>query len=129
MWWRVPRSWATFSANSLPVITLRISDVIVRALVDTGASQSLIDPRLARQLNFQEDDGGWIVGVGTKPLQVSFVLIENVAIGRNVLKSFRAGIFDLTNLRIGIQLILGINAFQGYRLQFDFAKGRLYLLS
>lgn len=102
--------------------------MIVRALVDTGASQSLIDPRLARQLNFQEDDGGWIVGVGTKPLQVSFVFIENVAIGRNVLKSFRAGIFDLTNLRIGIQLILGINAFQGYRLQFDFAKGRLYLL-
>jgi predicted aspartyl protease len=124
----VPRSRATFPANSLPVITLRISDVIVRALVDTGASQSLVDPRLARQLNFQEDGSDWIVGVGTKPLQISFIVIEGAAIGRNVLKSFRAGIFDLTNLRIGIQLILGINAFQGYRLQFDFAKGRLYLL-
>jgi hypothetical protein len=127
MWWRVPRSWATFSANSLPVIALRISDVIVRALVDRGASQSLVDPRLARQLNFQEDDSGWVVGVGTKPLQVSFIAIENAAIGRNVLKSFRAGVFDLTNLRIGVQLILGINAVEGYRLQFDFAKGRLYL--
>ena len=86
--------------------------MIVRALVDTGASQSLVDPRLARQLNFQEDGGSWIVGVGTKPVQVSFILIESAAIGRNVLKSFRAGIFDLTNLRIGVQLILGINAFQ-----------------
>lgn len=102
--------------------------MIVRALVDTGASQSLIDPRLARQLNLQEDGSGWVVGVGTKPLQVSFVSIESAAIGRNGLKSFRAGIFDLTNLRIGVQLILGINAFHGYRLQFDFAKGRLYLL-
>ena len=102
--------------------------MIVRALVDTSASQSLVDPRLARQLNFQEDGSGWIVGVGTEPLQVSFISIENAAIDRNVLKSFRAGIFDLTNLRIGIQLILGINAFQGYRLQFDFANGRLYLL-
>jgi hypothetical protein len=36
---------------------------------------------------------------------------------------------DLTNLRIGIQLVLGINAFRGYRLQFDLAEGRLYLLS
>jgi predicted aspartyl protease len=125
----VPRSWATFPANVLPVITLRISDVIVRALVDTGASQSLVDPLLARQLNFQEDGSDWIIGVGTKPLRISFVLIENAAIGRNVLRSFRAGIFDLTNLRIGVQLIHGINAFQGYRLQFDFAKRRLYLLS
>jgi len=36
---------------------------------------------------------------------------------------------DLANLGIGIQLILGIDAFHGYRLQFDLAKGKLYLLS
>jgi len=47
---------------------------------------------------------------------------------QHLLKLFKAGIVDLTNLRIGIQLILGINAFSGYRLQFDFSEGRLYLL-
>lgn len=125
----MPRSWASFTPNSLPVIALRISDVIIRALVDTGASQSLIDPRLVKQLSLQEDGRGWIVGVGTKPLQVSLVSIEGAAIGRCILNSFRAGTLDLTNLRIGVQLILGINSFEGYRLQFDLAKGRLHLLS
>jgi hypothetical protein len=125
----VPRSWASFPANSLPVIALRISDVIVRALVDTGASQSLIDPRLVKQLSLQGDGSGWVVGIGTKPFRVPLVSIENAAIGRCVLNSFTAGILDLTNLRIGVQLILGINAFHGYRLQFDLTKGRLYLLS
>ena len=82
----MPRKWAFFPRFSLPVVAVRIGGTIVRALVDTGASQSLIDPRLAKQLG-------------------------------------------LTNLRIGAQLILGISAFSGYRLQFDFAEGKLYLFS
>jgi predicted aspartyl protease len=125
----VPRSWASFPPHSLPVIALRLGDVIVRALVDTGASQSLVDPLLVKQLGLRESGKGSIVGVGSKPLQVSFVTIESAAIGRCALNSFKAGVLDLTNLRIGVQLILGINAFHGYRLQFDLAKGRLRLLS
>ena len=58
-----------------------------------------------------------------------FVTLDSVAIGRCSLPPFRAGVLDLSHLRIGIQLILGINAFYGYRLQFDLAEGRLYLLS
>lgn len=125
----MPRSWASFPAHSLPVIALRIGNTIVRALVDTGASQSLIDPRLVKQLDLQKDGSGWIVGVGTKPVEVSLVSIEAATIGRCNLNPFRAGILDLSNLRIGVQLILGIDAFHGYRLQFDLAKGKLYLLS
>jgi hypothetical protein len=52
-----------------------------------------------------------------------------LSIGQCALKPFKSGIIDLANLRIGAQLVLGINAFGGYRLQFDFAEGRLYLLS
>ena len=59
-WWPVPRSWASFPPNSLPVLSLRISDVIIRALVDTGASQSLVDPRLVKQLSLQENGRGWL---------------------------------------------------------------------
>jgi predicted aspartyl protease len=125
----VPRSWASFPPHSLPVIALRLGDVIVRALVDTGASQSLIDPRLVRQIGLHENGKGSIVGVGTKSIEVALVSIDSAAIGRGALESFKAGVLDLTNLRIGVQLILGINAFHGYRLQFDFASGRLYLLS
>ena len=125
----MPRSWASFQPFSLPVIALRVGGTIVRGLVDTGASQSLIDRRLVKQLALLGEESGWVVGIGTGPLQVKLVSINDAVIGRCPLKSFRAGIMDLTNLRIGIQLILGIDAFRGYRLQFDLAKGQFYLLA
>ncbi|HSE85225.1 MAG TPA: retropepsin-like aspartic protease [Candidatus Binatia bacterium] len=125
----MPRSWASFRPFSLPVIAVRVGGTIVRALVDTGAGQSLIDPRLVKQLGLQLQGTVWIVGVGTKPLSVPLISIEDAAIGRFRLSSFQAEVMDLANLGIGIQLILGIDSFRGYRLQFDLAKGKLYLLS
>ena len=125
----MPRSRASFRPDSLPVIALRIGGTIVRALVDTGAAQSLVDPRLVKQLGLREEERSWIVGIGTEPRRVSLVSITGAAVGRCTLTRFTAGIMDLTNLRIGIQLILGINAFRGYRLQFDFDRGMLHLLS
>jgi hypothetical protein len=56
------------------------------------------------------------------------VTLDSVVISRCPLQPFMAGIIDLTHFRIGIQLLLGINAFRGYRLQFDLAAGRVYLL-
>ncbi|MBI2359470.1 MAG: retropepsin-like domain-containing protein [Deltaproteobacteria bacterium] len=125
----MPRNWASFRPHSLPIISLRIGGTIVRALLDTGASQSLIDPHLVKQLDLEEEGTGWIVGIRTEPFQVSLVTIRGATIGRCRLKPYKAGIIDVTNLRIGIQLVLGVNAFRGYRLQFDFAQGKLYLLS
>ncbi len=125
----MPRSWASFQPFSPPVIALRVEDTIVRGLVDTGASQSLIDRRLVKQLGLQGEESGWVVGIGTRPLQVKLVSIDDAVIGRCPLKTFKAGVMDLTNLRIGVQLILGIDAFRGYRLQLDLAKGQFYLLA
>lgn len=110
-------------------MALRVGNTIVRALADTGASQSLVDPRLVKHLGLREEGSRWIVGIATEPIQVPLVSIEGAAMGSCPLTTFEAGVTDLTNLRIGVQLILGIDAFPGYRLQFDLAKGRLYLLS
>ena len=63
----MPRNWASFSPFSLPVIALRVKDTIVRALVDTGASQSLVDPSLVKQLDLPEGGTALIVGIGTSP--------------------------------------------------------------
>jgi len=125
----VPRNWASFAPFSLPVVAVRIGGTIVRALVDTGASQSLSDPRLVKQLALSEEGSGWIIGIATSPIQVPLVSIAGLSIGQCSLRPFKAGVIDLTSLRIGAQLVLGINAFSGYRLQFDFAEGKLYLLS
>ena len=125
----MPRNWASFSPHSLPVVPLRLSGTIVRALADTGAAQSLIDPVLVKQLALKEEGTGWIVGIAAKPLRVPLVSVSGAAIGQSSLSPFKAGILSLMNLRIGIQIILGVDAFRGYRLQFDWAEGKLYLLS
>ena len=78
----MPRSRASFRPFSLPVIALRIGGTIVRALVDTGASQSVVDPRLVKQLGLREEERSWIVGIGTEPRQVSSVSITGAAVGR-----------------------------------------------
>lgn len=112
------------------MIAFRIGGTIVKALVDTGATQSLVDSRLVKQLGLREAGYTWIVGIGTGPRQVASVTITGAAIGRCSLTRFNVGIMDLSNLRLGIHLILGINAFRGYRLQFDFFnRGTLHLLS
>ena len=124
----MPRNWASFPPFTLPVIALRVVDTLVRALVDTGASFSLIDPRLVTQLGLTAAGTRPVIGLGTTPLQVSLVTLNSVVIGRCPLQPFTTGIIDLAHLRLGIQLVLGINAFRGYRLQFDLADGRVYLL-
>lgn len=125
----MPRNWASFTPSSLPVVAVRVGGTIVRALVDTGASQNLIDPLLVKQLDLAEEGSGWIVGIKASPVQVPLVSLSVVSIAQCSLKPFKAGVIELTNLRIGAQLVLGIHAFGGYRLQFDFAEGKLYLLS
>ena len=125
----MPRNWVSFPPLSLPVIAVRVRDTIVRALADTGAAQSLIDPRLVRQLGLTAAGTRQIIGLGTAPLQVHLVTLDSVVLGRCPLVSFTAGIVDLTHLRLGIQLLLGLPAFRGYRLQFDLADGRLDLFA
>ena len=46
-------------------------------MVDTGASQSLIDPRLVRQIGLHENGKGSIVGVGTRSIEVALVSIDS----------------------------------------------------
>ena len=125
----MPRNWASFPPLTLPVIAVRVGNTIVRALADTGASQSLIDPHLVHQFGLTAAGTRQIIGLGTIPLQVPLVTLDSVMIGHCPLHPFTAGITDLTHLRLGIQLLLGINAFRGYRLQFDLAAGRVYLLA
>lgn len=62
-------------------------------------------------------------------MQVLRVRLTGLYVARFPLKEFDAGITNFDHLRLGVDLILGINAFDGYRLQFDFAAGRLYLFS
>ncbi len=121
------RDWAAFHPHSLPIITVRCGPQAVRALADTGAQTSLIHPRLVRQFGLSTIGDLPLVGIGSSVTRVPRVRLAGLHIARFLLRDFDAGITNFDNLRLGIDLILGINAFEGYRLQFDLAEGRLYL--
>lgn len=125
----MPREWASFRPRSLPIITVRTGSQAIRALADTGAQTSLIHPRLVLQFGLPTIGDLPVVGVGSSVTRVPKVRVINLHVARLPLRMFDAGVVNFDNLRLGIDLILGINAFVGYRLQFDFTAGHLYLLS
>ena len=124
----MPREWAAFRPHALPIITVRRDPWAVRALADTGAQVSLIHPRLVLQLGLPTSGELSLVGHGTSGLRLPRVRLESWHVARLPLRTFEAGVTNLDHLRLGIDLILGINAFEGYRLLFDFAAGQLSLL-
>src|ERR1043166_9065674 len=113
----MPREWAAFRPRTLPIITVRRGPWAIRALADTGAQTSLIHPRLVLQFGLPTTGDLPIVGIGSQPIQVSCVRLSDLHVARLPLQEFDAGVTNLDNLRLGIDLILGINAFAGYRLQ------------
>jgi predicted aspartyl protease len=125
----MPRNWGVFAPNGLPVITARLGNRRLPVLVDTGAARSLLVPAVASVLGLRIIGTDRIVGVTGSVASVQLVEVVGVGIGTIDLPPFRAGVLELSHLRLGIQAVLGVNAFAGRRLQIDFSEGRLYLLS
>jgi predicted aspartyl protease len=123
------RNWVAFAANGLPVIAARLGTYRLPVLVDTGAVRSLIVPAVASDFGLRIVGTDRIVGVTGSITSVPLVEVAGVGIGAFDLPPFRAGVLELSHLRLGIQAVLGVNAFTGRRLQIDFGEGRLYVLS
>jgi Aspartyl protease len=117
-----------FPPNSLPVVWAHLARRHFRVLVDTGAARSLIAPAVASSLRLCLVGSERIIGVTGTVATVPVVEVMGVGMGQVELPPFQAGILDVGPLRLGIQAILGVNAFAGRRLQVDFPEGRLYLL-
>ena len=124
----MPRLWVAFPPTSLPVVWARLAQHRFRVLVDTGAARSLIAPAVASSLGLRLVGTERIIGVTGTVATVPLVEVIGVGIAQIELPPFQAGILDLGPLRLGIQAVLGVNAFAGRRLQVDFLAGRLYLL-
>jgi hypothetical protein len=124
----MPRTWVAFPPNSLPVVWVRVAQQRFRVLVDTGAARSLVAPAVASSLGLRLVGTERIIGVTGTVATVPLVEVLGVGMGQVELPPFQAGVLELGPLRLGIQVILGVNAFAGWRLQIDFPGGRLYLL-
>jgi len=69
------------------------------------------------------------VGVTGSVASVQLVEVPRVGLGNVELPPSHAGVLEWNHPRLGIQAVLGVNAFAGRRLQIDFSEGRIYLLS
>jgi predicted aspartyl protease len=124
----MPRIWASFPKNSLPVITVRIGTASFRALVDCGASLSFITPSLAIRLGLPLTGQYSFYTIRGDLETVQTLNVPNLWIGQFQLGSFSAGVYDLSRMKLPIQALLGVNAFAGRCIQLDFENGRLYIL-
>ncbi len=125
----MPRNWAAFQPNRLPIIAMKVGTNRLSTLVDTGAARSLITPTVATGLGLQVTGTDTIVGVTGVTTTVPLVQIIGARIGEVEFPPFEAGVLELSHLRFGMQAIFGVNVFAGRRLQIDFGEGRVYIFS
>jgi predicted aspartyl protease len=124
----MPRLWAACTPNALPIVWARLAQHRFRVLIDTGAARSIVASAVASSLGLPIIGTERIIGVTGNVVPVPLVEMHNVGIAALTLPPFQAGVLELGALRLGIQAILGVDAFVGRRLQIDFHEGRVYCL-
>lgn len=122
------RSWLPFPRRGLPVVGVRIGPDRYRALVDTGAAVSMVAPDVALRLGLQEAGEMTIIALSGEREPFPLVQLPSVGFAGVELAPCRAVVRPLTQLDLKIELLLGVNAFAGRRLQFDFPAGRVYIM-
>lgn len=122
------RKWLKFTRGSVPVVDVRLGSRRYRALVDTGSSYTMIMPDLALKLGLSRVGTKMIVALNGQYETLVTVNLPPVGFGNTELPLHEAGLRNLRPLGLGVELLLGIEAFQKLRLQIDFKEGHIYLL-
>ncbi len=122
------RRWLTFDKNNLPIVSIHIKRERYTALVDTGAGISLIEPQLAFEFGLPKVGEHLIRTLGGRQTFCRTVELPPVGFAGLELPPCLAVVDSLSPLRLNINFILGVNAFAGRRLQFDFLEGRVYII-
>ena len=122
------RNWLPFAAGEVLVVDVRIGTRRYRALLDTGSQVSLVAPDVAFKLGLKDTGFQAIVGVTGQRRIGPAVELPPIGLASIELPSCRAAVVELKHLGLKIQLIFGVNAFRGRRLQIDFIQSRAYLL-
>ena len=123
----MPRTWLSFTPNSIPIVSVHIAGRHYHAMVDSGATFSLITPELSLRLGLPRK--GWqpIVSIHGDIENKSVVELPSIGVAEHELASCKATVSNLRALRLGIDLVLGVNAFKNRRLHIDFKEGRIYV--
>lgn len=123
----MPRTWLSFTPNSIPVVSVHIAGCRYQAMVDSGAAFSQISPALSLRLGLPQKGLQLIVSIHGDIQNKSVVDLPVIGVAELELASCKATISNLSALRLGIDLILGVNAFKNRRVDIDFKEGRVYV--
>ncbi|MBM3242723.1 hypothetical protein FJZ31_41210 [Candidatus Poribacteria bacterium] len=140
------RIWLNFKPNDLPIVTVRIGKDYFKKInslvflliklfflkekfgVDTGAKYSIITPLIAARYELTISGHGRLAGIVQQTIIAPTATISNVSLASVHFEPFTAFIADIEHLRLGIQMIIGVNALRNRRIQIDFSAGKLYIL-
>jgi predicted aspartyl protease len=122
------RSWLKFNPRRVPVVSVRIGPGRYYALVDTGAEICMVSPSLSLRLGLKQIGFKAIVGLTGKRETLRVVELPGVGFANLELEPCGAGVLSVSGLGLPIDLILGVNAFKGRRIRFDFGEGRIYMI-
>jgi predicted aspartyl protease len=125
----MPRTWLSFTSNSIPVVSVHIAGLRYHAMIDSGSVFSAVAPDLALRLGLPRK--GWqpIVSIHGDIENKRVVELPPIGVAEYELASCKATVSNLSALRLGIDLVLGVNAFKNRRLHIDFKEGRVYVFS
>lgn len=123
----MPRNWLSFAQNSIPIISVRIAGCRYEAMIDTGASLSMISPELSIRLSLPRQGLQPIISVHGDIRHSTLVTLPSVGLAEFELTPCQATVSNLTPLRLGLDLLLGVNAFANRRLHIDFKEGHIYI--
>lgn len=101
-------------------------------VLDTGATLTCIDERLARELRLPRKSGAVGVGAGAVGSgRVALVQVDSVRLGASTVRNLTACILDLSHLRDlgagGVSGLLGLNFLTEFHVTLDFEKRLLTL--
>lgn len=122
------RNWLNFEKRGVPIVGIRIGQGRYSGLVDTGAHISMVSPLISIRLGLANVGQQSVIGITGKIETAPTVDLPQVGFGAIGLGVVRAMIFEVRRIGLPIDLIMGVNAFRGRRLQFDFKDERIYLL-
>jgi hypothetical protein len=123
----MPRSWLSFRPSSIPIVAVHVAGLQYFAMIDSGADASMITPDLSILLGLPKKGQQLIRSVYGQLQTKNVVELPVIDVGELELPPCKASISNLSVLRFGIDLLLGVNAFKNHRVYTDYKEGRVYI--
>jgi hypothetical protein len=123
----MPRTWLSFTPNSIPIVSVHVAGRRYWAMIDSGAVYSAISPDVSLLLGLPKKGWQLIRSVHGHVENKSTVELPVIGVGELELPSCKATISNLRALQLGIDLLLGVNAFKNRRVYTDYQEGRVYV--